>query len=150
LAQSAREWQLHLSMSMRGAAAAVGGGGAAAAAEVEGHVAAAATTTEAAEAGARCVGSRWLRCKGRYPAFLIGGGGLCGLCAGDGAPSKASLWRLEPPSTASTAEAEANAGSPRWLREVTVVRVQPPVKYSDEKVANRDTKVGHGVTENGP
>jgi hypothetical protein len=99
LAQSAREWQLHLSMSMHGAAAAVGGGGAAAAAEVEGHVvlAAAATTTEAAEAGARCVASRWLRCKGRYPAFLIGGGGLCGLRAGDALKAsslRASLNRL--------------------------------------------------------
>ena len=95
MAQSAREWQLHLSMSMHGAAAAVGGGGAAAAAEVEGDVAA--TTTEAAEAGARCVASRWLRCKGRYPAFLIGGGGLCGLCAGDALKAsslRASLNRL--------------------------------------------------------
>jgi hypothetical protein len=81
---------------MHGAAAAVGGGGAAAAAEVEGHVvlAAAATTTEAAEAGARCVGSRWLRCKGRYPAFLIGGGGLCGLCAGAGDALKGLLVAL--------------------------------------------------------
>ena len=47
-------------------------------------------------------------------------------------------------------ESELQTASPLPSRPEVANSEHPPLRYSDEKVANRDTKVWHGATGNGP
>ena len=50
-----------------------------------------------------------------------------------------------PPPLAAERQSICHASSP-----VSLTLSLPSLPYSDEKVANRDTRVWHGATENGP